>query len=402
MHSGGRAVRRARSTGRAAAALLGLSLVVGLATPPAATEATPFAPDAWATAAWERDRSQGTPLPAPDAEPAEVAAFFAGVEPAEAARLAAAHPAVLGQLDGAPAAVRYAANRHRSNRSTAVSGPEEAAVRREQLLLLDDRGRGRVAVVLGDLDRARAIAVLVPGSDVDLARFAESEQPLRRPMGMAEALRDELTDRSPDDQTAVIAWLGYQTPEGIGVDALGGRLARTGAHELTDFIAGLRAAHPGRRVSVICHSYGAVVCGTAAPRLATDELVFLAAPGVRADSVAELDTEARVWAGRGDRDWISAVPALRLGDLGHGGDPTSAGFGARHVPTRDVAGHDGYFVPGTDSLAAMAEIVIGRAEEQKRAVSASADTDDHARGADDAAETLQAGRADATPAVARR
>ncbi|APU16326.1 MULTISPECIES: alpha/beta hydrolase [Actinoalloteichus] len=367
-----RAVRQLRSIGRPTAAVLGLSVLVGLTTAPASTAAAPFAPAASAAAAWAQDRSQGRPLPPPDAEPAVIAAFFAATGPAEAERLVDAHPAVLGQLDGAPAALRYAANRHRSDESEPAAGPDEAAVRQEQLLLFDPQGRGRVAVVLGDLDEARDVAVLVPGSDVDLARFAESELPLRRPMGMARALHDELTTRSPGTQTAVIAWLGYQTPEGIGLDAVGGRLARAGAHELVDFATGLRTQNPDQRISLVCHSYGAVVCGLAAPELAADELVFLAAPGVRAESVEELDTEARVWAGRGENDWISAVPKLRLGDLGHGGDPTVETFGARSVPARDVAGHDGYFEPGTDSLTAVAEIVLGSAAPDVAAVSAEA------------------------------
>ncbi|AOS64400.1 alpha/beta hydrolase [Actinoalloteichus hymeniacidonis] len=355
-----RVARRARSIARPLAGVIGLGATLGMLAAPTSVAADRYAPQASVVTAWESDRSTNRSLPSPHDEPAEIAGFFAATPPAELRRLVRTHPEIVGALDGAPIGARYAANRRLSEESAPASVETEAAIRDHELLLFDPRERGRIAVVLGDMDTAEHITVLVPGSDVDLARFAEAESPLRKPMGKATALHAELTAAHPTKQTAVIAWLGYQTPEGLGLDAISGSLARQGGAELADFVDGLRVQLPGRQISLICHSYGAVVCGQAAlVTSAVDDLVLLAAPGVRVDSVDELHTRARVWAGRADEDWITHIPGWRIGDLGHGPDPTAADFGARILPTEDVTAHDDYFAPGTDSLAAVAEVVVG-------------------------------------------
>lgn len=223
----------------------------------------------------------------------------------------------------------------------------------------DPAGRGLAVVVLGDLAAAASVAVLVPGSDTDLARLHDPDRPDRRPLGWAQALAD-----AGGPGLAVVLWVGYVTPDGLGVDAATGRLARAGATALARFVGDLR---PGLRddvrLTVVGHSYGAVVAALAAPDLAVDDLVLLGSPGARAGSVADLGTRARVWAGRAERDWIGRVPAARIGDLGHGADPADPGFGARPLPVDGVPGHDGYLLPGSASLAAVAAVATGRAAE---------------------------------------
>ncbi|MDQ2587006.1 alpha/beta hydrolase [Saccharothrix yanglingensis] len=190
--------------------------------------------------------------------------------------------------------------------------------------------------VVGDLARAAHVAVLVPGSDVDERRFTAAVGRMAREL-FAAAGRDDL---------AVVAWPGYRTPSGLGVDAASGRLARAGAGALGGYLRGL----PGR-VRLVCHSYGSVVCGLARPLVA--DVVLLGSPGVRADSAAE--PGGRVRAARGARDWTRWVPGVRVGDLGHGVDPA---FGARVFDAGDAA-HDGYFTPGSPSLRALARLVVG-------------------------------------------
>ncbi|SFO39014.1 Alpha/beta hydrolase [Geodermatophilus obscurus] len=219
----------------------------------------------------------------------------------------------------------------------------------------DPAGRGLAVLVLGDLAAAASVAVLVLGSDTDLARLHDPDRPHRRPLGWARALAD-----AGGPGLAVVLWVGYVTPDGLGVDAATGRLARAGATALVRFVAGLRGdAH----VTVVGHSYGAVVTALAARDLAADDVVLLGSPGARARSVADLGTGARVWAGRADGDWVGRVPHVRVGDLGHGADPADPGFGARPLPVDDVPGHDGYLLPGSASLAAVAAIATGRAGE---------------------------------------
>ena len=220
----------------------------------------------------------------------------------------------------------------------------------------DPAGRGRAVLALGDLATAAHVAVLVPGSDTDLATLADDEHPQRRPLGWAQALAE-----SGGDDLAVVLWVGYETPQGLGVDAATGRLARAGAAALADFVADLRAGSaPDARLTVVGHSYGAVVTTLAAPDLAADDLVLLGSPGARASDVAALGTAARVWAGRTEGDWTAWLPALQVGDLGHGTDPTSPDFGARPLPMGGTRGHDGYFRPGSAALAGLADVCLGR------------------------------------------
>jgi hypothetical protein len=225
----------------------------------------------------------------------------------------------------------------------------------QRILELDPAG-GRLVVALGDPATARHLAVIVPGVGIDLSTFDDPERPARRPYGMALALRD----LAPG--TAVIAWLGYRPPGGLGYAAVAGDSARAGAAALRSFVERLRGgAAPGATLALVCHSYGSVVCGLAAPGLPVDDLVFLASPGVRANSAAALRSPARVWAATAETDWIRRVPHVRLGDLGHGPDPAAPAFGARPLPTAGVSGHDGYFAAGSGTLRAVADIVSGRA-----------------------------------------
>jgi hypothetical protein len=221
----------------------------------------------------------------------------------------------------------------------------------------DPAGRGLAVVVLGDLATAAHVAVLVPGSDVDLARLHDPGHPQRRPFGWARALAG-----AGGPGLTVVVWVGCVTPDGLGVDAASGRLARAGAAALVRFVDDLHhGLDTGAHVTVVGHSYGAVVTALAARDLAADDLVLLASPGARAGSVGALGGGARVWAGTAEDDWIGRVPNARIGDLGHGADPADPDFGARLLPVDGVAGHDGYLTPGTASLEAVADVVTGRA-----------------------------------------
>ncbi|XVV02891.1 alpha/beta hydrolase [Actinosynnema sp. CA-248983] len=197
----------------------------------------------------------------------------------------------------------------------------------------------RVAVH-GDLAHAPHVAVVVPGSDVDGDRF---DATVGR---MARALHAEVGR----DDVAVVAWLGYRTPSGLGVDAASGRLARAGAASLARYVSGL----PGR-VHLVCHSYGSVVCALSGARV--DDMVFLGSPGVRVRRADELGT--RVWAARGADDWTRWVPKIRFADLGHGTDPMDPAFGATIFDTGSARQHDEYFTPGTESLRALGKIARG-------------------------------------------
>ncbi|MEE1812456.1 alpha/beta hydrolase [Streptomyces sp. BE133] len=308
------------------------------------------------TAAWRADHASGRELPDPGrSTPAEVARFFRGLTGAQQQVLVVRHPLVVGNLDGVPAELRYRANALSLHAS---HDPRYAHLKespQRQILAFDPRGRGQVAEVFGDLRTARNVAVVVPGSDIDAGTFDRTNDVYGTPAGMAKALYARTGSGS-----AVIAWAGYTTPVGLGIDAATGSLAEAGAGRLERFTDGL-AADGVPAPAVFCHSYGSVVCGLAAPRLRARDLVVLGSPGMRADDVADLHTDARVWAAKDATDWIGNVPNVEVTGLGHGPDPAAPEFGARHVPAEDARGHTGYFAPGTDSLRAFAAITAGKA-----------------------------------------
>ncbi|MCX4505037.1 alpha/beta hydrolase [Streptomyces anulatus] len=307
------------------------------------------------SAQWRADRALGNGLPDPErATPAEVASFFAGLSADERQLLLVRHPSVVGNLDGAPLELRYRAN------SLALAAEDDPRYRSlaapgRRILAFDPRGRGQVAEVFGDLRTARRVSVLVPGSDNDAGTFDRKVVGHGAPAGMARTLH---TAAGPG--TAVIAWVGYTTPVGVGLDAATGSLAEAGAGRLTRFTEGL-AADGLPAPAVFCHSYGSVVCGLAAHRLPATDLVVLGSPGMRADDVDALRTGARVWAAKDPTDWIDDVPNVRFAGLGHGVDPADPAFGARRVPADEARGHAGYFEPGTDSLRTFAAIARGDA-----------------------------------------
>ncbi|MFC9173436.1 MULTISPECIES: alpha/beta hydrolase [Streptomyces] len=305
------------------------------------------------TTSWRADRVLGSRLPDPArATPTEVAAFFRRLSTAEQQLLLLRHPSVVGNLDGAPLELRYRAN---SLALTATDDPRyrSLAAAGRRILAFDPRGRGQVAEVFGELRSARRVSVVVPGSDNDAGTFDRANDVYGTPAGMAKSLYAEA-----GPGTAVIAWTGYTTPVGVGIDAATGRLAEAGAGRLTRFVEGL-VADGLPEPAVFCHSYGSVVCGLAAHRLPATDLVVLGSPGMRADDVDALRTRATVWAAKDPTDWIDDVPSVRFAGLGHGTDPTDPAFGARRIPADEARGHTGYFTPGTDSLRTFASIARG-------------------------------------------
>ncbi|WP_443061329.1 alpha/beta hydrolase [Streptomyces sp. NBC_00391] len=229
-----------------------------------------------------------------------------------------------------------------------------------QLLTFDGRGPGQAVEVLGDLLKADRIAILVPGSDTSLDTYGRLHK-------AALALHDRT---GPD--TAVIAWLGYETPGTISTTALTPTRADRAAPHLRTFIRELRGlVGDSTGIALLCHSYGSVVCARAATDLDDiDDMALIGSPGTGADSAAALHTSARVWAARGTDDWIGMVPHTRADlfgtTLGFGPDPTSPSFGA-HVFTAGPAGHSDYFTPHSTSLNNLAHIAQGAPSEVSHA-----------------------------------
>ncbi|MGW1816898.1 alpha/beta hydrolase [Streptomyces sp. NPDC002125] len=282
----------------------------------------------------------------PAAVPAPVPARLAPLGTAEPSVLEARYATVRQEIRAARDMAARHGDRRRAAALTAMAAPGRA------FLMFDGRDGGRGVEVFGDLSRAGRIAVLVPGAGVDLDHYGR----LRRG---AEALLGEL-----GPGTAVAAWLGYRTPTTLGPSSLTAARAEGAAPGLRTFVREVRRVRPVARVSLLCHSYGSVVCARAASGLDVADIVLYGSPGTGAKDAAALGTRATVWAGRGGEDWIGRVPHMVLplpfGTVGFGTDPVSPEFGAEVFDAGDAA-HSGYLIRGSVALRGIAAIVAGTA-----------------------------------------
>jgi pimeloyl-ACP methyl ester carboxylesterase len=224
-----------------------------------------------------------------------------------------------------------------------------------------DKSAGTAVEVLGDLATADRIAVLVPGVDTQLADFDRGLGGVARraPAVQARSILTRLHEDAPGTRVAVVAWLGYHPPDGVDLDAIRETRARSGAAALTGFVRGLVTRRPGVGVTLIGHSYGSIVVGLAARDLPeVHDVVVMGAPGLGVGHASDLGG-ARVWSALAPADWMRRIPQIRLLGLGHGRRPSSPGFGSLPLPTGGVAGHDYYLVPGSATLNAVADVVLG-------------------------------------------
>ncbi|GAA3910969.1 alpha/beta hydrolase [Actinoplanes auranticolor] len=329
--------------------------------------------------------------PSCTATPAQVRQWWEALSPAQRRWLLVGEPGRLGPLDGIPAGIRDLANRLMLDELPArLPGLDALRDRladgdgtRAYLLQLDPAGEGRAVVALGDPDRAANVLTQVPGMTADLASYGGE-------LARAERIATRATELAPQHATSTVMWLGYDAPDFVH-EAASRSQATAGALGLRRFQDGLRATHldaPAHQ-TVLGHSYGSLVVGTAAarPGLATDDVVFVGSPGVGVDSAAELQVQPdRVWSSTSRSDVIQwaavsprslaedlvasqAVPGGALlaftrpeDDLYFGTNPSDPAFGARVFASEPDAGHLGYWEPGSAALDALAGIAVGRGD----------------------------------------
>ena len=299
---------------------------------------------------------------------ADVAAWWAGLSPAQQQALISGSPAVVGAMDGVPAWARDRANRTLLERALADPGVppdrlltaeavaqrlavEEARGEQVQLQLLDLAG-DRVVLALGDLDTADTVALLVPGV---------GNSPGHSLVGLvrqASGLRTAARAASPGTTVAAAVWLGYRPPSTVLTGAT--RLAAwRGGPALADSLAGLAAARAATatdrpRTTVVAHSYGTVVVDEAADEpglLAVDTVVLLGSPGMEGVA-ASLEAPA-VFDASSPADPVSSVRWL-----GHRTAEDS--FGSTGLPVTARMGHSDYLDPDFPTLAAVGQAMTGR------------------------------------------
>jgi hypothetical protein len=354
----------------------------------------------------------GLGMPGCGAAPADVRRWWDGLSPAQRHALLAAEPAAIGSLDGVPVADRDLANRlrlddQRADVDRAITAAHDDGERRRlrglrdgldflarrldddegrraYLLRLGLDGEGRAVVALGDPDQADNVVTHVPGMTADLAS-------LRSELVRAERVATRAEQLAPDESTSGVLWLDYDAPDFVDEAAGAGR-ARAASDGLHRFLDGLRVTHDGSPAhqTVIGHSYGSLVVGTAAAdaRTAADSLVFVGSPGVGVDRAADLHMPAgQVWAATSLTDVIQyaavspgamvsdTVRAAVLGplvayglpedDLWFGRNPGDVRFGAQVFGAQADAGHLGYWDPGRPALDNLARIALGGEYQQQ-------------------------------------
>ncbi|GLX06009.1 hypothetical protein Misp03_29360 [Microbispora sp. NBRC 16548] len=282
----------------------------------------------------------------PEAVPAPAPRPLPPLRAVTAASLAERYAATRGAIEAAMRTATAAGHPWRAAMLRAMADPAR------HFLSFDGRDGGRAAEVFGDLATADLIAVVVPGSGTSLDTY-----------GLLRAGSMRL-QRATGGRGAVVAWLGYRTPSTVSLQALTPGRADEAVPALRAFVRDLARLKPAARISLLCHSYGGVLCGRAAPGLNVADIVLYGSPGAGVDDVAAMGTRAAVWAARGTGDWVADLPhaAVRLpfATIGLGGDPMDPRFGARIFAAGD-GGHSDYLKDGSPALANIARIVSGHA-----------------------------------------
>ncbi len=231
-----------------------------------------------------------------------------------------------------------------------VGAAFEAADSEPTILFLDPSGDGRIIEVYGDLETATKVAVVVPGIESTLANEARS---LRQ---SAKHLYDEARAMG-DDDVAVVAWLGYDTP-----GLLGAPFEANAAVAARDLAAFVRNLDLGSSVTttVVAHSYGSLVTGIALRDfgLTVDNVVVLGSPGMDANRASELHLgPTHLYALRAPFDIVGWSEHF-------GRDPSDPRFGSTRLATgtgdHAPSGHSSYFDTGTVSLHNVAAVVARR------------------------------------------
>ena len=229
-------------------------------------------------------------------------------------------------------------------------------MRRQHFIDFNPRGQGLAVEVIGNLATANRVAILVPGSDTSMTTF--DSRGTASPQGGALALAAEAHRLDPGNHLAVIAWLGYNTPSTISPAVLTSGDAGQGASALRPLVDDL--AKHGHQVALICHSYGSVVCGLAAPHLPVTDIAVAGSPGMDASSVGRCTPPPACGRAGGPATGSVDVPHVHFLGLGFGQDPMCCGL-RRQIFATGSGGHSGYFKPGGTSLRNLAYIALGDA-----------------------------------------
>jgi len=166
------------------------------------------------------------------------------------------------------------------------------------------------------------------------------------------------------EETSVILWKAYDEPADLLVavartigcdDGL-----RTAAAGLTEFVRSLPLS-PGQTLTLVAHSFGSTVAGAALAHhgLECTDVVVAGSPGMTVDDLRQLHLDDTHF-------FAEEAPGDPIAGLGiFGTEPTSPVFGGTRMATNApdrvrVRAHSEYFVPGSESLENIVNVVTGR------------------------------------------
>ncbi|WP_155859320.1 alpha/beta hydrolase [Cellulomonas sp. KRMCY2] len=356
-------------------------------------------------------------IPAADAHPRFVAAWWTSLSATARALLIARHPERIGNLDGVPVAARDRANR--SVLTTTISGlaatltglqarldalgpitgragpssphvqiAQQMADAREQLtmleavrdelgngagdyhlMLLDTELPGRAAIAIGDVATADHIAVLVPGMGSHVTNYMHT---ITENAARVEHTASAISAAGGGSGTvATIAWIGYHAP--MDIDVLSDHAARQGAPALASTLWGIRESRvvsgDAPHVTAVTHSYGSLVGGlTARTDAPMDDWVLIGSPGVGAETVGEMGrSEDHVFVGTADGDLVGLSGNFsRRPDSDYFGATQFQTDGGSHplaeAVTLEAEGHSEYYGQNTESLWNISSVITGHPE----------------------------------------
>ncbi|WP_460497080.1 alpha/beta hydrolase [Glycomyces tarimensis] len=244
----------------------------------------------------------------------------------------------------------------------------------EDLYLLDfDSAKdGQAVVSVGNPDTADHTAVYVPGTTSDLDGISGL-------VDDAATIQDDAAYAAPDQETAVVIWLGYDAPDNaypthkdqVSPEAWNSNYAEAARGDLNNFMEGIDASHQGEsHATLMGHSYGSSVVGATSRdyEIAADQIISFGSPGLRVDTADQLSVGGDdLWSTRADGDAISGAAQLSF-PLGN--DPVAPEFGGQTFESEAIGEgggeiHSGYLEDDQNrepniAREHMAEIITGR------------------------------------------
>jgi hypothetical protein len=189
------------------------------------------------------------------------------------------------------------------------------------------------AISAGHMDTASRVTVNVPGMNTTVVDSMESWT--GGALNLYRGQKASLQLQPGNPSTAVVAWIGYETP--TETDVLLSDKAEVGSVKLESFLESVTATtgrNPGEDLGVLAHSYGAVTSTLTLSRTPVDSLTMVAPAGVDSSVsvVGDLKVDPKdVWVTEANGDPVANIGrgSLEIGPFGVGALPSEHPYDPR-------------------------------------------------------------------------